>query len=44
MKTGSIRTEEILDNFLTLMKLRRVFIQVKPRLIILVGAITGSLD
>jgi len=44
MKTGSIRTEEIPENFLTLMKLRRVFIQMKPRLRTWAGAIIGSLD
>jgi len=45
IKTGAIRMEEIPDNLLVLMKLRRLSIQLKPRLINFGGvAGTGSLD
>lgn len=44
MKAGSIRIEEIRENFLALMELRRVFTQVKPWLMTCVGASTGNLD
>jgi hypothetical protein len=45
MNTGAIKTEEIPENFLVLMKLRRLPIQVKPWLISLGGVTgTGSFD
>jgi hypothetical protein len=45
MKTGVIRIEEIPENFLVLIKLRRLPIQVNPRLMSFGGvAGTGSLD
>jgi len=44
MKMGSIRVEEIPENFLVLIKLRRLFIQTKPWLRSFGGvAGTGSL-
>jgi len=44
MKAGSISHEEIPENFLVLMKLRRLFTQMKPWLRSCGGVVTGSLD
>ena len=45
MKTGAIKMEEIPENFLVLIKLRRLLIQTKPWLRSFGGVTgTGSLD
>ena len=43
-KTGSIKNEEIPENFVVLMELRRLFTQTRPSLRNCGGLIAGSLD